>query len=134
LTSQNLLQLLKLQPFQIRIIVIDSFSAFLRDFDHLEKIRIIYEILDALQSFANDNECAVILTNDLTPDITTADFTDSVSPMKPALGPSHFHRIQQRILLTKGHGGTIVAGVQKNLTGVCSGVRLRITKSGVVDA
>ena len=106
---------------------------FLRGLNPLEQIRNDYEILEVLESIAVENECAVILTNTMTPEITGS-FDGSISQMKPTLGYSHHHRIHQRILLTKDECGNIIAGVQKTKTEAPAAVALKITKNGVTDA
>lgn len=85
-----------------------------------------------LQIIAVDHKCAVILTNDLTPDFAS-DTSDSAAPMKPLLGYSHFHRIQQRLMLTKGKGNNTVVGIRKNWSGGPSEVELKITSNGITD-
>ena len=53
-----------------------------------------------LESVAIDNNCAVILTNTMTPEISGS-FSDFETHIKPTLGWSHLHRIHQWVVLTK---------------------------------
>lgn len=119
----------------VRLVVIDSFSSLLRDLEPSRRIEMIYEMIFVLQSIAVSSNCAVIVTNDLTPEITNATISDpsaAQGTIKPALGEAFHHRISQRILLTKS-GSSHIAHVQKNLFGGPSLVKFKITKDGVRD-
>lgn len=92
--------------------------------------------MHVLDKIAKAQECAVILVNDLTTQISPqSQFTDSLKPpvLKPALADAFHHRIQQRILLLKTDKAVTVAHVQKNVSGGPSMVKIRITKDGISD-
>jgi hypothetical protein len=91
-----------------------------------------YELLDVLQSIAVEVGCAVVLTNNLTPDVVESS-SEPLVQLKPVLGPAHHHRINQQLILTKKKDGTIIAGTQKNFTKGFSAVTMKITAHGVSD-
>lgn len=122
----------------VRLIIVDSFATFLIDLEPLERVRIIYELLHILQETATRFGCAVVLTNDMTTHITTDNNKESLfqsQALKPALGETFLHRIQQRIVLTKSQKDpqVVIASVQKNVNGGPSLVRFRITRDGIED-
>lgn len=116
---------------QVRLIVIDSFSTFLRDLDPSNRIRVMYELLFVLEDIANNEGCAVVLVNEFATQITQSD-----EPLedKPALGDAFHHRVQQRIILGEvDNKKGFFARIQKNVFGGPSLVKFQITKNGVCD-
>lgn len=119
----------------INLIVIDSFASIIRQLDASQRFKVIYEILNVLYQITNICECAVILTNDLTP-VITPNFQNSTSSdiMSPALGEAYHHRISQRIVLSReDETKAIIAHVQKNLFGGPAMVKFQITNEGITD-
>uniref|UniRef100_A0A182N4E6 DNA repair protein RAD51 homolog 3 n=1 Tax=Anopheles dirus TaxID=7168 RepID=A0A182N4E6_9DIPT len=88
---------------RIKLIVIDSLSFLIRNTitRSLERVKRLHEVLTQLHKLAHRFGCAVIITNDITTRISDAE--NSQRPEEPqivpALGGSHTHKINQRILL-----------------------------------
>ncbi|KAI8129896.1 DNA repair protein RAD51 like protein 3 [Lucilia cuprina] len=81
---------------KIKLIIIDSFSFCLRQLDDVKlRTRINYEILNDLQTLAMEFNVAVVITNEL-----TTRHVDNQWLVAPALGDSHTHKINQRLLLS----------------------------------
>lgn len=113
------------------MVVIDSFSAYLRDLDFSDNARIIHELFLVLQRTAEENSCAVVLTNDLTPRILPE---CDMRLKKPALSENFHHRCAQRILLLKLQNSNITgAQVQKSLWHGKSLSHFTITDEGIKD-
>lgn len=86
--------------------------------------------MHTLQDIAAAENCAVILTNDMT--IATANFENSA--VTPTLGDPFHHRIYQRIVMLKDDNGEIIANVEKNLLKGAASVGVKITERGISDA
>lgn len=112
--------------------IIDSFSAHLRDLENIHRIDKIYEMINVLQETASKYDCAVVLTNDITPQVHSNVLSSCA--IKPALGEAYHHRIPQRIFFAKGEEEKIIVHVQKNLFGGQALIKIRITKDGLEDA
>ena len=95
-------------------------------------------MLFILEEVAEKQDCAVILTNDMTTLIIDNSFDSLFQTqfLKPALGEAFHHRIQQRIVLSKSQSDPqiVIANVQKNVSQGPSLVRFKITKDGIQDA
>uniref|UniRef100_A0A0K8VB09 DNA repair protein RAD51 homolog 3 n=1 Tax=Bactrocera latifrons TaxID=174628 RepID=A0A0K8VB09_BACLA len=82
---------------EIKLIIVDSFSFPLRLIEDVaERIGVVYNLLSQLQQLATDFKVVVVITNELTTRITGNDWN-----ICPALGDSHGHKINQRIILSK---------------------------------
>lgn len=88
-------------------------------------------MIDVLQETASKHNCAVILTNDMTPHIVP---NETSSALNPALGEAFHHRIPQRIVFARGKEDNIIVHVQKNLFGGQAMMKIKITKDGLEDA
>ncbi|XP_053671536.1 DNA repair protein RAD51 homolog 3 [Anopheles nili] len=89
---------------KIKLIVIDSLSFLIRNTtsSSLKRVKHLHEILTLLHKLANRFGCAVIVTNDVTTRISdneTSERRMEDPRIVPALGESHSHKINQRILL-----------------------------------
>uniref|UniRef100_A0A0A1X5V2 DNA repair protein RAD51 homolog 3 n=1 Tax=Zeugodacus cucurbitae TaxID=28588 RepID=A0A0A1X5V2_ZEUCU len=81
----------------IKLIIIDSFSFPLRVIEDVaERTGIVYNLLSQLQQLATEFKVVVVITNELTTRVTGNDWK-----ICPALGDSHAHKINQRIILSK---------------------------------
>ncbi|XP_054747479.1 DNA repair protein RAD51 homolog 3 [Anastrepha obliqua] len=81
----------------IKLIVIDSFSFPLRVIEDVaERTGILYSLLTDLQQLAVEYQLVVVITNELTTRVNGNDWK-----ICPALGDSHAHKINQRIILSK---------------------------------
>uniref|UniRef100_A0A182JI33 DNA repair protein RAD51 homolog 3 n=1 Tax=Anopheles atroparvus TaxID=41427 RepID=A0A182JI33_ANOAO len=92
---------------KIRLIVIDSLSFVIRNTitRTLERMKCLHEILTQLHKLAHRFGCAVVTTNDVTTQLISE--TDGAeSQIVPALGGSHSHKINQRIVLGKDDGAS----------------------------
>lgn len=126
---------------QVRLIIVDCFATFLLDDEPPERIRVIYELLRILQEIVTKCDCAVVITNNMTTQITRdnsllASFPKEFNAqiLKPLLGEAFHHRVQQRILLSRSVGEqVVVANVQKNISSGPSLVRFKITNVGIRD-
>ncbi|XP_039430865.1 DNA repair protein RAD51 homolog 3-like [Culex pipiens pallens] len=123
-------RLLKLGE-KIRLVVIDSYSFLIRcNIENtLERIRIDHTVLNRLQILAQQFKFAIVLTNDVT---TKLNGTEP-STIAPALGDSHGHRINQRIVLgqTGSEPGMFVASVEKGFHRPRMAVKFQISSAGV---
>ncbi|KAL9698281.1 hypothetical protein quinque_001722 [Culex quinquefasciatus] len=123
-------RLLKLGE-KIRLVVIDSYSFLIRcNIENtLERIRIDHTVLNRLQILAQQFKFATVLTNDVT---TKLNGTDP-STIAPALGDSHGHRINHRIVLgqTGSEPGMFVASVEKGFHRPRMAVKFQISSAGV---
>nr|XP_014090029.2 DNA repair protein RAD51 homolog 3 [Bactrocera oleae] len=82
---------------EIKLIIIDSFSFPLRLIEDVaERTAIVYSLLSQLQQLATEYKVVVVITNELTTRVTGNDWN-----ICPALGDSHEHKINQRIILSK---------------------------------
>ncbi|XP_049281159.1 uncharacterized protein LOC125762729 isoform X2 [Anopheles funestus] len=88
---------------KIKLIVLDSLSFLIRNTitRSMERVKRLHEILTPLHKLAHKFGCIVIVTNDVTTRISDSDtFTRTKAPqIVPALGGSHTHKINQRIVL-----------------------------------
>ncbi|CAO1434912.1 unnamed protein product [Diamesa hyperborea] len=118
----------------IRLIIIDSFSSTLRTLEKLDSIRIVYEIMKSLQQIADDRECAIVITNELTTSLL-GNSIDQQAIIVPALGEAFHHRVSQRILFVKSliEENVINVQVQKNLWSGKSNFKIKITNRGIED-
>ncbi|XP_053696864.1 DNA repair protein RAD51 homolog 3 [Sabethes cyaneus] len=121
---------------KIRLVVLDSMSYIIRNNieNTMERIRIGYQILTKLHALANQYKCAVIITNDVTTRFNPND--PSSSMVVPALGESHSHKINQRIILGPSSNrddapGTILASIGKSLLRPSATVKFHITEAGI---
>lgn len=87
-------------------------------------------MINVLQKIASENDCAVVLTNDMTPQILS---NITTSELKPALGEAYHHRIPQRIVFARGEEDKIIVHVQKNLFQGQALNKIKITKVGLED-
>lgn len=91
---------------KIRLVVIDSLSFLIRNTINrtLERVRCLHEILTQLHKLAHRFGCAIVITNDVTTQLisdTSSSDRTTESLIVPALGGSHSHKINQRIILGK---------------------------------
>lgn len=115
---------------KIRLVVIDSYSFLIRcNIDNtMERIKQDHLILNRLQMLAQQYKLAIILTNDVT---TKLNGTDPCT-IAPALGDSHGHRINQRIVLGQtSESGMYVASVVKGFHRPRMAVKFQISSAGV---
>lgn len=121
---------------KIRLIVLDSISYLIRNNieNTLERIRIGYTILTKLQALADQYKCAVIVTNDVTTRFNPNDPDSSM--VVPALGESHSHKINQRVILGPSSNrddgpGTFIASISKSLLRPSAIIKFHITEAGI---
>ncbi|XP_013119520.2 DNA repair protein RAD51 homolog 3 [Stomoxys calcitrans] len=82
---------------KLKLIVIDSFSFILRQLEDVSlRTRVNYEILTDLQNLALEFDIAIIITNELTTRCIGNNWL-----VCPALGESHAHKINTRLLLSR---------------------------------
>ncbi|XP_058061588.1 DNA repair protein RAD51 homolog 3-like [Anopheles bellator] len=109
---------------KIRLIIIDSLSFVVRNTipQTLERVTRLHEILTELHKLAHRFGCAVVVTNDVTTRIADSKQPCNDIQIVPALGGSHSHKINQRIVLgrdeTDGqqHLNRYIAAVEKSPT------------------
>ncbi|XP_065354472.1 DNA repair protein RAD51 homolog 3 [Calliphora vicina] len=116
------------EDLRFKLIIIDSFSFCIRQLDDVKlRTRIIYEILNDLQILAVEYNVAVIITNEL-----TTRHIDNNWIVAPALGDSHTHKINQRLILSqeadKEHR---VVLIDKSVLCDKIAVRFKITSNGI---
>lgn len=130
--SIDTLERLLRQGHKIRLVVIDSYSFLIRCNieSTLERIRMDHTILNRLQILAQKFNFAIVLTNDVT---TKLHGPDDPSSIVPALGDSHSHRVNQRILLgpTANESGAYVASVEKGFHRPRMAVKFQICPAGI---
>ncbi|CAD6996195.1 unnamed protein product [Ceratitis capitata] len=81
----------------IKLIVIDSFSFPIRVIEEVaERTGITYNLLTILQHLTMEYKIVVVITNEL-----TTRFNDNEWKICPALGDSHAHKINHRIIVSK---------------------------------
>ncbi|XP_073834888.1 RAD51 DNA repair protein spindle D [Musca autumnalis] len=82
----------------LKLIVIDSYALVLRQLEDVElRTRVNYEILTDLHRLALKYDVAICITNELTTRCHDADKWF----VCPALGETHFHKINTRLLMSK---------------------------------
>uniref|UniRef100_A0A1B0BKK6 DNA repair protein RAD51 homolog 3 n=1 Tax=Glossina palpalis gambiensis TaxID=67801 RepID=A0A1B0BKK6_9MUSC len=117
-----------LEDQKLKLIVIDSFSFLLRFLEDIRlRSRIGYEILSDLQSLALKFNVAIVITNEL-----TTRYVDEEWYITPALGETHSHKINQRLMFRKEFDtGRHVITTDKSL--ICGKVSIpfKIKYSGV---
>ncbi|XP_055539011.1 DNA repair protein RAD51 homolog 3 [Wyeomyia smithii] len=128
------LELLLKSKEKVKLIVLDSISYLIRNNieNTMERIRIGYTILTKLHALSNQYKCAVIITNDVTTRFNPNDPNSSM--VVPALGESHSHRINQRVILgpsSNDEPGTIVASIGKSLLRPSATVKFQVTEAGI---
>lgn len=104
---------------KIKLVVIDSFTHFLRDQDPIERIRISFELAEVLISTAVKFNCAVLITTDM-----SANFKKNkpFKTLKPLIGRTFAIRPNQRIELQRNPSNNVTTAIiRKNLEG-CWGV------------
>uniref|UniRef100_A0A182FSD7 DNA repair protein RAD51 homolog 3 n=2 Tax=Anopheles albimanus TaxID=7167 RepID=A0A182FSD7_ANOAL len=128
------------QREKIRLIIIDSLSFFIRNAikNSLKQVKCEHEILTLLHKLTNRFGCAVVITNDLMSCVSNAATTSEEVLIEPALGGSHSHKINQRIVLGRVepnndplHNGLYVALVEKCLFAPRVSVAFRIEREGI---
>lgn len=121
---------------RIRLIVIDSFSFLFRQMKYDEgdliRTQLLYETITNLQILADQFNCAVVLTNELT--TRPADSDDVPDVLVPSLGDSHLHRIGQLISLGHVDSDVFCANIDKSIHSPEIGVKFRITENGIQSA
>lgn len=139
LESNNITNAIVMLYFhQVRLIVVDCFASFLLDETPTDRIAFMYEMLHILGEIAKKQNCAVVVTNNMTTVITTDMSLTSLfqtQALKPALGDAFHYRIQQRILLSKSEydSQVVIAHVQKNVVDGPSLLKFKITQNGIED-
>ncbi|XP_053659771.1 DNA repair protein RAD51 homolog 3-like [Anopheles marshallii] len=111
---------------KIKLIILDSLSFLIRSTitRSMKRVKRLHEILTPLHKLANKFGCVVIVTNDVTTRISDTDsFERTEAPqIVAALGGSHTHKINQRILLGRDesnydshteHQPSYVASIEK---------------------
>ncbi|XP_067614437.1 DNA repair protein RAD51 homolog 3 [Eurosta solidaginis] len=87
------------EDIAIKLIIVDSFSFPLRFIEEVaERTGLIYTLLTELQQLAMEYQVVVVITNELTTRINGNEWK-----ICPALGDSHAHKINQRIILSKSN-------------------------------
>ncbi|XP_058822684.1 DNA repair protein RAD51 homolog 3 [Topomyia yanbarensis] len=120
---------------QIKLVIVDSFSFLIRNNieNTLQRIRIGHIILTKLHMLAHRYKCAVIITNDVTTRIDSSD--PNGSTVLPALGESHSHKINQRIVLGQTgddeEPGVFIASIEKSLLQRRTSVKFHIGEDGI---
>ncbi|ETN63737.1 RAD51C protein [Anopheles darlingi] len=131
------------QGEKIQLIIIDSYSFLIRNTitNSLERVKVDHEILTLLHKLAHRFGCAVVITNDVTTDFSSVRKTNEEPLIVPALGDSHSHKINQRILLGRIessddplHNGLYVASIEKSLFTPKVSVAFRIERHGIRNA
>ncbi|XP_035890973.1 DNA repair protein RAD51 homolog 3-like isoform X2 [Anopheles stephensi] len=95
---------------KIKLIILDSLSFLIRNTitRSMKRVRRLHEILTPLHKIAHRFGCVVIVTNDVTTRISDSDASDRLAEtttitttpqIVAALGGSHTHKVNQRILL-----------------------------------
>ncbi|XP_058446759.1 DNA repair protein RAD51 homolog 3 [Malaya genurostris] len=119
---------------KIKLIIIDSLSFLIRNNieNTLERIRIDHRILTKLHVLAHLYKCAVVITNDVTTRIDSNGTTNSI--VIPAIGDSHSHKINQRIVLgqtSDEESSIFIASIEKSLMRPRTLVKFQITEAGI---
>lgn len=120
---------------RIRLVVIDSFSFLFRQMKYdkgdLNRTRILYEALTNLQKLADQFNCAVVLTNELT--TRMVDSNNTASYLVPSMGDSYCHRVGQLVTLAQydGRSDIFYANIDKALYTPEIVVKFRITVDGI---
>ncbi|XP_052869269.1 DNA repair protein RAD51 homolog 3-like [Anopheles cruzii] len=127
---------------KIKLIIIDSLSFVVRNTipRTLERVKRLHEILTPLHKLAHRFGCVVVVTNDLTTKITDSKKPFDNIQIVPALGESHSHKINQRIILgrddTNGqqqHLNRYIASIVKSPTTPPISVAFIIETAGIRD-
>ncbi|XP_055611013.1 DNA repair protein RAD51 homolog 3-like [Uranotaenia lowii] len=122
---------------KIKLVVIDSLSFIIRNSieSTLERIRVNHRLLTQLHALAQQYKFAIVITNDVTTRIISG---ESASVIVPALGESHGHKINQRVLLgpvssQRAEAATdiFVAFVEKSLYRPRMAVNFQISAFGI---
>uniref|UniRef100_A0A1A9UNF6 DNA repair protein RAD51 homolog 3 n=1 Tax=Glossina austeni TaxID=7395 RepID=A0A1A9UNF6_GLOAU len=117
-----------LEDQKLKLIVIDSFSFPLRFLEDISlRSRIGYEILTDLQSLALKFNVAVVITNEL-----TTRYVDGEWCITPALGETHSHKINQRLMFRKEMDtGCHIVTIDKSLICGKVSVPFKISSTGI---
>ncbi|XP_050089007.1 DNA repair protein RAD51 homolog 3 [Anopheles aquasalis] len=128
------------QREKIRLIIIDSLSFLIRNTitSAYERVQCAYEILTLLHKLTHRFACAVVITNDVMASVSNADTAGEETLIVPALGSSHSHKINQRIVLDRMessddplHDGLYVASIEKSLFAPRVSIPFRIQREGI---
>ncbi|CAG9800108.1 unnamed protein product [Chironomus riparius] len=119
----------------IRLIIIDTFSAHFRDLKGYEKGSLSYELTSILGGLAQDFNIAVVLACDMTPVLYKTEGTNEKKfIMETALGDLFAARMSQRIELEKIDDDVIIVKVWKNCAGRGNLTTIKIDQeSGIID-
>ncbi|XP_011295875.1 DNA repair protein RAD51 homolog 3 [Musca domestica] len=116
----------------IKLIVIDSYAFVLRQLDDVDlRTRVNYEILTDLHNLAMKYGVAIVITNEL----TTRCRDNQNWFVCPALGDTHSHKINTRLLMSKDtnddHKDYYVVMIDKSVLCNKQAFRFRIKSSGI---
>lgn len=116
---------------KIKLVVIDSISFLVRNNieNSFERIQVDHVILTKLHVLAQQYKCAIVITNDVTTRINGQD-----SQVIPALGDTHSHKINQRVILGQSDddpAGVHIASVEKGLFRTRMAVKFQISQAGI---
>ncbi|GLH16404.1 DNA repair protein RAD51 3 [Gryllus bimaculatus] len=134
--NQNMLQAMKHfskisileNVFHVRLIVIDSITFPLQTIDNaLQRVSLLYDLMENLRTIASEFDVAVVVTNNLTTKVET----EKESSLIPALGESFGHSVNYRFLLGRMSDSNFVCVSGKNLNKSSLTVPFQITRSGI---
>ncbi|GLH16406.1 Uncharacterized protein GBIM_20680 [Gryllus bimaculatus] len=113
---------------QVRLIVIDSITFPLQTIDNaLQRVSLLYDLMENLRTIASEFDVAVVVTNNLTTKVET----EKESSLIPALGESFGHSVNYRFLLGRMSDSNFVCVSGKNLNKSSLTVPFQITRSGI---
>ncbi|KAK7794745.1 hypothetical protein R5R35_000773 [Gryllus longicercus] len=113
---------------QVRLIVIDSITFPLQTIDNsLQRVSLLYDLMENLRTIASEFDVAVVVTNNLTTKVETG----KESSLIPALGESFGHSVNYRFLLGRMSDSNFVCVSGKNLNKSSVTVPFQITRSGI---